>query len=307
MWAAAITATELSWDLSWTTRDGADRTPVIPSHEVSGIVVELGEGAVAPAVGTEVYGLIDFDRNGAAAEYVTVPAADLALHPRSVHHVDAAALPLAALTAWQALVDHARVLPGERVLVHGGAGGVGAYVIQLATLLGARVTATGTGAQAEFIAGLGASTVIDFTTTTFTDVVSDLDVVIDTVGGATLDASFEVIRPAGRLITLAAPPSQELADAHGITATFFVVRPDTAELTHLAELVDDGRLLPVVAGTFPFAEGRAAFEFAATQVRPGKTVLVVRKYVAHDDSAHCEPETTSPSNAFIERPQGDTS
>ena len=162
------------------------------------------------------------------------------------------------------------------MLVHGGAGGVGAYAVQLAALLGADVTATGTGAQAGFITGLGASTVIDFTTTDFRDVTSELDVVIDTVGGATLDASFGVLRRGGRLVTLAAPPSQRLAHAHDVTATFFVVRPDTDELTHLADLVDDGRLRPVVAHTFPLADGRAAFDAAAAQTRPGKTVLVVR-------------------------------
>jgi len=125
--AAAITFAELSWDESWTTRDGRDRTPVIPSHEVSGTVAALGPGADGVTVGEEVYGLIDFDRDGAAAEYVTVPAAHLAARPRSVSDEEAATLPLAALTAWQALVDHAAVKPGERVLVQGGAGGAQAF------------------------------------------------------------------------------------------------------------------------------------------------------------------------------------
>jgi hypothetical protein len=130
--AAAITFAELSWDPSWTTRDGRDRTPVIPSHEVSGTVAGLGPGPGADGltVGEEVYGLIDFDRDGAAAEYVTVPAAHLAARPRSVSDEEAATLPLAALTAWQALVDHAALKPGERVLVQGGAGGVGSYAVR---------------------------------------------------------------------------------------------------------------------------------------------------------------------------------
>ncbi len=141
--AAGITFAELTWDLSWTTRDGRDRTPVIPSHEVSGVVRGLGEMARGLPAGQEVYGLIAFDRNGAAAGYVTAPAADLAGRPRSVSHVQAASLPLAALTAWQALTDHAGLQPGERVLVQGGAGGVGVYAVQLAAILGADVTATG--------------------------------------------------------------------------------------------------------------------------------------------------------------------
>src|ERR1700735_3419148 len=138
--AAAITFAELTWDLSWTTRDGRDRTPVIPSHEMSGTVAALGPGTSGVGPGDEVYGLIAFDRDGAAAEYVAMPAAELAARPRSVSHQAAAALPLAALTAWQALVDHAALKAGERVLVHGGAGGVGVYGVQLAAALRGPVT-----------------------------------------------------------------------------------------------------------------------------------------------------------------------
>ena len=193
--AAAITFAELTWDDTWTTRDGLDRTPTIPSHEVSGTVIGLGPGASGVAVRDEVYGLIDFDRNGAAAQYVTLPAADLAARPRSVSHVDAATLPLAALTAWQALVDHADLKPGEEVLVTGGAGGVGSYAVQLAGDLGGAVTATGRAAQREFVLGLGAST---FLASDSTDGAGPaeaapedaFDVVIDTVGGAVLDASL---------------------------------------------------------------------------------------------------------------------
>src|SRR6185437_3663821 len=141
--AAGITFAELTWDLSWTTKDGQDRTPVIPSHEVSGMVTGLGPGAEGVTAGEAVYGLIEFDRDGAAAEFVTVPAAHLAAKPASVSHAQAATLPLAALTAWQALVDYAALEPGERVLVQGGAGGVGGYVVQLAAILGGDVTATG--------------------------------------------------------------------------------------------------------------------------------------------------------------------
>src|SRR6478735_6178651 len=139
--AAAITYDELLWDESWT-RNGIDRTPIIPSHEVSGTVAALGDRVRDLKIGQDVYGLIEFDRNGAAAQYVTVPAADLAVKPRSVDHIQAAALPLAALTAWQALLDHAQLRAGESVLVTGGAGGVGAYVVQLASYFGAEVAAT---------------------------------------------------------------------------------------------------------------------------------------------------------------------
>ena len=154
--AAAITFAELTWDLSWTTKDGRDRTPVIPSHEMSGTVAGIADGVTNVTVGDEVCGLIEFDRDGAAAEYVTVPAGELAAKPRSVSHADTATLPLAALTAWQALVDYAAVEPGEQVLVTGGAGGVGAFAVQLAAILGAQVSATGRARDADYVRSLGA-------------------------------------------------------------------------------------------------------------------------------------------------------
>jgi NADPH:quinone reductase-like Zn-dependent oxidoreductase len=279
--AAAITFAELTWDQTWMTLDGRDRTPTIPSHEVSGTVVALGLDASGVAVGEEVYGLIDFDRDGAAAQYVTLPAADLAARPRSVSHVDTATLPLAALTAWQALVDHAALKPGERVLVTGGAGGVGSYVVQLAASLGGSVTATGRAAQREFVLGLGAGAFLASDSGTGSDPApappgDGFDVVIDTVGGAVLDASYGLARRGGRLVTLGEPPDADKAAALGVQATFFVVEPDTAELAHLAALVEDGKLRPVLSQTFPLRDGREAFQSATVPHPPGKTVLIVR-------------------------------
>ena len=281
--AAAITFAELTWDQTWTTRDGRDRTPTIPSHEVSGTVVGLGPDARGVTVGDEVYGLIDFDRDGAAAQYVTVPAADLAARPRSVSHTETATLPLAALTAWQALVDHADLKPGEQVLVQGGAGGVGSYVVQLAASLGGAVTATGRAAQRDFVLGLGASSFLASDSAdgpgpglAKTPPESGFDVVIDTVGGAVLEASYGMTRRGGRLVTLSAPPDADKAAALGLRAVFFVVTPDAAELAHLAALVDDGKLRPVLSQTFPLRDGRKAFESATVPHPPGKTVLIVR-------------------------------
>jgi NADPH:quinone reductase-like Zn-dependent oxidoreductase len=279
--AAAITFAELTWDQTWMTLDGQDRTPTIPSHEVSGTVVGLGPGTGGIAVNDEVYGLIDFDRNGAAAEYVTLPAAHLAARPRSVSHVETATLPLAALTAWQALVDHAAVKPGERVLVTGSAGGVGNYVVQLAASLGGSVTATGRAAQREFVLGLGATTFLASDSVhgagpTQAPQGDGFDVVIDTVGGAVLDGSYGLTRRGGRLVTLGAPPDAAKAAELGVQATFFVVTPDATELAHLAELVDDGKLRPVLSQTFPLRDGREAFQSATVPHPPGKTVLIVR-------------------------------
>ncbi len=278
--AAAITFAELTWDLSWTTRDGRDRTPVIPSHEVSGTVAGLGPGAGGPAVGDEIYALIEFDRDGAAADYVTLPAAHLAARPKSVSHAEAATLPLAALTAWQALVDYAALKPGERVLVQGGAGGVGSYAVQLAAILGGTVTATGSARHRDLVLSLGAATFLATGTSGTARYgaapPAKYDVVIETVGGGVLDASYAVTRRGGRLVTLSAPPSAEKAADSGLHAMFFVVTPDAAELAQLAALVDAGKLRPIVSQTFPLADGRKAFESATRPHPPGKTVLIVR-------------------------------
>ncbi|HEX5143535.1 MAG TPA: NADP-dependent oxidoreductase [Mycobacterium sp.] len=269
--AAAITFDELTWDATWS------HVPMTPSHEVSGVVVALGPGVTGPAVGAEVYGLIDFDRNGAAGQYVTVPAGDLAPRPASVSHAEAAAVPLAGLTAWQALVDHAKVQAGERVLVLGAAGGVGAFVVQLAHILGADVTATVRSDVADSVRELGADHVIDVRNTQVDDGGPTYDVVIDTVGGQTLEGAYATVRRGGRLVTLSAPPPAGRADEYGVTAEFFVVTPDRTQLAELARLVDEGRLRVTIAASYPLEQGRRAFESGRQpHRRPGKTILIVR-------------------------------
>jgi NADPH:quinone reductase-like Zn-dependent oxidoreductase len=273
--AAGITFDELTWEETWT-RDGASRVPVIPSHEVSGVVEAVAADVSDFAPGAEVYGLIGFDRDGAAADFVAVPAADLAAKPSTVSHTVAAALPLAGLTALQALVDHAAVQPGERVLVHGGAGGVGLLTVQLAALLGARVTATVRSDTANLLRGCGAQRVIDVRTEAFDEPGAGYDVVIDTVGGPTLERSFGVLRRGGRLVTLSAPPPEGRAEQFGVTATFFIVTPNRGQLDELAALVDSDRLHVAIAQTFALDEGREAFESRDHGRRAGKTVLIVR-------------------------------
>lgn len=179
--AAAITPTELEWPETWVDRQGHDRTPMIPSHEVSGVVEELGHGVTHVVAGEEVYGLVPFDNDGAAADYVVVRARDLAPKPVTLDHGRAAALPLSALTAWQAFTEQAPVHPGHHVLVHGGAGGVGAFAVQIAKVLGARVTATAAAGDVEYVRSLGADVVIDYKATRFEEIVSDVDVVLDPI------------------------------------------------------------------------------------------------------------------------------
>ena len=269
--AAAITFAELTWDETWS------HLPAIPGHEVSGVVVSLGEAVDGFSLGDPVHGLVPFDRDGAAAEMVAVPAENLAAKPPGLSHVAAAAIPLAALTAWQALTEHGRVRAGDSVLVHGGAGGVGSYVTQLAASLGAKVTATVLPEDVDHVLALGAHHAVDVTTDAFDARGPVYDVVVDTVGGQTLDRSYDTVRPGGHLVTLQAPPSAGRAASAGIEATFFIVHPDRDALTRIGRMAAAGDIEVHIAATYPLAQGRAAFESGATLHRPpGKTVVVVR-------------------------------
>src|SRR4051794_15293838 len=273
--AAAITFDELAWPETWSS-DGVDRTPIVPSHEFSGVVAEVGDGVTHVAAGDEVYGLVPFDRDGAAAEYVCVPAGFVAAKPRTVSHVVAAAAALPGLTAREALVEHAALKSGDRVLVHGGAGGVGAFVTQLAASFGARVTGTAHTQDAGYVGSLGAERVIDVDHEAL-DERGVFDIAIDAVGALTPESLFAALRPGGRLLVLQVPPSQELADKYGVMAEFFIVSAERESLEWLAEMIDAGKLQVAIAATFPLAEGRAAYESGAMRrQRPGKTVLVVR-------------------------------
>lgn len=276
--AASVTAGELGWDATWTDSfdgSGRDRTPTIPSHEFSGVVADRGDAVSDWRRGDEVYGLIPFTRDGAAAEYVTLPAEMAAAKPPSLTHDQAAAVPLAALTAWQALVDHAHLRPGQRVLVHGGAGGVGSFVVQIAAALGADVAATAGPDDLDFVRSLGAGTAIDYRHQRFEDLLDPVDVVVDLVGGQTLARSWDVLKPGGVLVGIAAPPDPLEAERRDARAVFFVVRPDRTGLESITRLIEDGRLTPAVDRVLPLAEGRAAYEALEREHRRGKVVLRV--------------------------------
>jgi NADPH:quinone reductase-like Zn-dependent oxidoreductase len=263
--ATAVTAGELTWPESW---------PVIPCHDLSGVVAGLGRGVTGWQPGDEVYGLVGFDRPGAAAGYVTVPAADLAPKPADLDHLAAAAVPLGALTAWQALHEHARLRPGQHVLVHGGAGGVGAYAVQLAAAYGARVSATASARDHDFVAGLGAGQVLDYAGR-FEDRVGEVDVVVDPVGGETMARSWPVLRSGGILVGIAAEPDEGKAGREDVRGVYFVVRPDGGQLRELAALIGSQQLRPVVSVTFGLADLPAAFRDQRTRRPPGKVVVSV--------------------------------
>jgi NADPH:quinone reductase-like Zn-dependent oxidoreductase len=260
--AAAITRDELDWP--------TDRLPAIPSYESSGVVEVLADDVEGVAVGDEVFALHGFDRDGAAADLSVVAAAFLAPKPRSLGHVESAAIPLAGLSAWQALFDHGRLEAGQRVLIHGAAGGVGGFAVQLAKHHGAYVVGTASTRNTDAVRDLGADEIVDHTAARFEDVVEPVDVVFDTVGGALLERSPAVLKPGGRLVSIATEPPV------GSGGVYFVVEPNRDQLTQLARLADDGALRPAIDAVFPLEESRAAFERSLeTTGRRGKIVLEV--------------------------------
>jgi len=199
----------------------------------------------------------------------------LAPKPRTIGHIDSAAIPLAALSAWQALFDHGHLAVGERVLVHGAAGGVGSFAVQLAHWRGAHVIGTASTSNVETALRLGADQVVDHTRTRFEAVVEPVDLVFDTVGGERLARSPAVLRPGGRLVSVATEPSPEGAAARGISASYFVVEPNREQLVELAGLVDSGDLRPVIDEVFPLADAGKAFQRSLGDHRGGKIVLRV--------------------------------
>ncbi len=273
--AAGTTPTEFTWNSTFTTADGKSRLPIIPSFEVSGTVEAIGSDVRGVAVGDDVYSLLNFWHDGAAAEYVAAKAGDLAPKPRSLDHVATAAVPLSGLTAWQALFDHAHVSAGDRVLIHGAGGGVGTYAVQLAHDRGAHVLATAAAAKAPFLRDLGADEVIDYAHVRFEDRVRNLDAVIDTVGGDTLDRSWTVLRRGGVLVTIAGDAPESKAHAHGVRGVSFLVQPNREQLSELARRIDAGSLRPVVEAVYPLDRAREAYERGLLGHNRGKIVLKV--------------------------------
>jgi NADPH:quinone reductase-like Zn-dependent oxidoreductase len=269
----AITPSELGWASTWTHPDGSDRTPVIPAHEVAGTIAAVAADVASDLVGRSVFGLTDFDRDGAAAQYVAVRAADLAERPPRLAAAEAAALAVSALTAWQALFDEGALASGEQVLVHGAAGAVGSFVVQLAHWARARVIAVGSDGDLDYLRDLGADEALDRHAVAFEDAVSEVDLVIDTVGGEVVDRSWAVLGPAGRIVSIA-PSSQDIATRNP-RGRFFVVDPNPAELERLAALVVEGSLRVVVDRAFPLDRAREAYAYAINDRPRGKVLLTV--------------------------------
>ncbi|WP_298738676.1 NADP-dependent oxidoreductase [uncultured Chitinophaga sp.] len=256
-----------------------DFKPLILGWDISGIVTAAGPAVTAFKPGDEVFGMVNFPGHGKAyAEYVAVPAAQLALKPGNISHEEAAAATLAALTAWQALVKHANIQAGSKVLIHAAAGGVGHFAVQIAKWRGAHVTGTSSAANSDFVLGLGADAHIDYKAQPFEEVVKDMDIVLDAVGGDIIDRSLEVIKPGGTLISIPTGLNEavtEKAKARGINGYFILVASDGEDMEQLAGLLADGRLKAHVSKVFAFEEMAAAHEQIASGRTVGKVVLTV--------------------------------
>jgi NADPH:quinone reductase-like Zn-dependent oxidoreductase len=265
--AASFTPTELDWPSTWVDRAGRDRRPVIPGHEVSGVVCALGYGTTGVVVGDAVFGLTDWYRDGAAAEYVAVEARNLARKPDQLDHRTAAVIPMVALTAQQALFDHGALARGQTVAVLGAGGGVGTFAVQLARAAGARVVAVARAWSIDLLHELGAEVYEEVDRAPL----RDADLVFDLVGGQVLQRAYALVKPGARVVTAVDPPS---GDA-GSRGFFFVVEPNRLQLLALAKRIVAGEFRPVVGASWPLSQGRAAWEAKQRGRQPGKAVLVV--------------------------------
>lgn len=269
--AAGVTPSELLWSPTSTTATGAPRPlPVTLAHEFSGVVAAVGTGVDTAGPGDAVYGMNDWFADGACAELCVAKATEVARKPARLDHEHASVVPISGLTAWQGLFEHGRLAAGERVLVHGGAGAVGNFAVQLAHWRGAHVTTTVSARNVGFVRELGADVVIDYGTTRFENVVRHADVVFDTVGGDTLARSKAVLAPGGRLVTVAAGEEP----SHDVKSAFFLVRADASQLAEIGRLLDAGTIRAVVDAVFPLAQAAQAF---AHRTQHGKAVLRVRE------------------------------
>jgi NADPH:quinone reductase-like Zn-dependent oxidoreductase len=268
--------------LDWKVRAGhvqewlPHRLPLIPGWDVSGVVEAVGPDVTAFKTGDTVIGMLDFKRDGAYAEYVAARIEHLALKPTSLDHIQSAAVPLAAQTAWQSLFEIAGLERGQTVLIHAAAGGVGHFAVQFARWKGARVIATASAQNAGFVQRLGAETVIDYRSTRFEEEVREVDVVFDLIGGETQQRSWQVLKKGGILVATLGISSPEIAREYGVRGEGLLVHPDTARLRQISTLIDAGEVKPVVTEVLPLAQAARAHELSQTGHVRGKIVLQVR-------------------------------
>lgn len=250
--------------------------PLTPGSDVAGVVESVGPGVSHFRVGDAVFGATNGQFTGGYAEYAVASAKTLARTPQRVGFIEAASVPVVACTAWQMVFEHGAVDATKRVLVHGAAGNVGAYAVQLARRAAREVVATTSSAEAEYVRMLGADRVVDIHATRFEDALADIDVVLDTVGGQMQERSFSVLKPGGVLVSAVSEPDQQKAALHGVRAFFFLVEVSSRRLEHIAALIDSGELHTRVGDVLPLADARLAHEMLAGRPhKRGKIVLTV--------------------------------
>ena len=249
--------------------------PMIPGGDIAGVVEKTGSQITKIKKGDAAYAYLSLKNNGGYAEYAVTNEKEAAIKPKSISFEQAAAVPIVALTAWQALIDNAKLSAGQSVLINGGSGGVGMFAIQIAKARGAKVFATASTANQDFLKELGADVAIDYKTQKFEEIAKDVDVVLDTVGGDTLARSYGVVKKGGFIATLNAPVDQSELAKRGIRGQFVDVRPNSDELAEIGKLIDAGKIKVIVTQTFPLADAMKAQQQAATGHTRGKIVLKV--------------------------------
>jgi NADPH:quinone reductase-like Zn-dependent oxidoreductase len=267
--------------VDWKIREGARKEkfptnfPLILGWDVSGVIEEIGNDIKNFKKGDEVYSRPDPTRNGTYAEYVVVKADQVSLKPKSLDHVKAAAVPLAGLTAWQGLFDHGNLQPGEKVLIQGASGGVGTFAIQFAKWKGAYVIATSSEKNIDFLKQLGADEVIDYKKENFEDRLRNVDLVFDTIGAQTQKRSLQVLKNGGRLITTVKPENEKDAEEKNIHIEGYMAQSHPEELEQIAELIDEGKVSPVIGKIFPLEQAAEAQQLSKEGHVRGKIVLKV--------------------------------
>jgi NADPH:quinone reductase-like Zn-dependent oxidoreductase len=256
-------------------KDSKAAFPMILGGDIAGVVDKVGSKTTKFKAGDPVFAYVSLENNGGYAEYAVTTERETALKPKSLTYVEAAAVPIVALTAWQALVDTAKLRPGQTVLIHGGSGGVGTFAIQIAKARGARVIATASTANQDLLKQLGAHVAIDYTKQKFEDVAKDVDVVLDSIGKDTLARSYAVTKKGGFIVSLVARPDRDELSKRGIRGTALSVEPNSDELAEIGKLIDDGKIKVIVSQTFPLSEATKAQEQVATGHTRGKIVLKV--------------------------------
>ena len=249
--------------------------PFIPGWDVSGEIEEVGSDILIFKKGDEVYGRPDVTRDGTYAEYVAVKANQINFKPKSINHDKASAVPLAGLTGWQGLFDYGHLEEGQKVLIHAAAGGVGSFAVQLAKWKGAYVIGTSSEENIDFLFDLGADEALDYKTVKFEDRLKDVDLVFDLIGGDTQQRSLKIIKKGGRLITTVQPKYQEEAKANDIHMEVFMTQSLPEELEQLGNLIDSGKIKPIVTRTFPLKDAAEAQKEIEKGHTRGKMVLTV--------------------------------